>query len=240
MPRKRVAYRGRLLTEMDIDAILKRRPQLALVDELAHTNAADSRHPKRWQDVEELLAAGIDVYTTLNVQHLESLNDIVARISRVRVRETIPDKVLELANEIELIDLPPEELITRLRQGKVYVADQIARAIQNFFSKGNLTALRELAMRVAADRVDAQMTAHMKSHAISGPWPTQDRILVCINELPARDGAGAHGKARIGAGPRPLDRRQRRHAGFGEPAGTRPRTPSPRRCGSPSRWAPRW
>ena len=185
VPRKRVVYRGRLLTEMDIDAVLERRPQLALIDELAHTNAVDSRHPKRWQDVEELLAAGVNVYTTLNVQHLESLNDIVARISGVRVRETIPDKVLELANEIELIDLPPEELITRLRQGKVYVADQVARAIQNFFSRGNLTALRELALRVAADRVDAQMTAHMKSHAISGPWPTHDRILVCINESPA-------------------------------------------------------
>ncbi len=184
VPRKRVAYRGRLLTEMDIDAVLKRRPHLVLVDELAHTNAAESRHPKRWQDVEELLTAGIDVYTTLNIQHLESLNDIVTRISGVRVRETIPDKVLELANEIELIDLPPEELITRLRQGKVYVADQIGRAIQNFFSKGNLTALRELALRVAADRVDAQMTAHMKSHAITGPWPTHDRILVCINESP--------------------------------------------------------
>lgn len=185
VPRKRVGYRGRLLSEMDIDAVLLRRPRLALIDELAHTNAADGRHPKRWQDVEELLSAGIDVYTTLNVQHLESLNDIVARISGVRVRETIPDKVLELANEIELIDLPPEELITRLRQGKVYVHDQIARAIQNFFSKGNLTALRELALRVAADRVDAQMTAHMQSHAISGPWPTHDRILVCINESPA-------------------------------------------------------
>ena len=170
---------------MDIDAILTRRPQLALIDELAHTNAADSRHPKRWQDVEELLAAGIDVYTTLNVQHLESLNDIVARISGVRVRETIPDKVLELANEIELIDLPPEELITRLRQGKVYVPDQIARAIQNFFSKGNLTALRELAMRVAADRVDAQMTRAHEEPCDQRPWPTQDRILVCINESPA-------------------------------------------------------
>jgi two-component system sensor histidine kinase KdpD len=185
MPRRRITYRGRMLTEMDIDAVLTRRPQLALVDELAHTNAPDSRHPKRWQDVEELLAAGIDVYTTLNVQHLESLNDIVARISGVRVRETVPDGVLELANEIELIDLPPEELIARLRQGKVYVHDQIARAIQNFFSKGNLTALRELAMRVAADRVDAQMTAHMRSHAISGPWPAHDRILVCVNESPA-------------------------------------------------------
>jgi two-component system sensor histidine kinase KdpD len=184
IPRRRVPYRGRLLTEMDIDAVLARRPALALVDELAHSNAPDSRHPKRWQDVEELLKADIDVYTTLNVQHLESLNDIVARISGVRVRETIPDNVLELADEIELIDLPPEELIARLRQGKVYVPDQIARAIQNFFSKGNLTALRELAMRVAADRVDAQMTAHMRSRAIPGPWPTEDRILVCINESP--------------------------------------------------------
>jgi two-component system sensor histidine kinase KdpD len=184
MPRRRMPYRGRLIPEMDIDAILARRPALALVDELAHSNVPESRHPKRWQDIEELLDAGIDVYTTLNIQHLESLNDIVVRISGVRVRETIPDKVLELADEIELIDLPPEELISRLRQGKVYVHDQIARAIQNFFSKGNLTALRELAMRVAADRVDAQMTAHMRSHAIAGPWPTNDRILVCVNESP--------------------------------------------------------
>lgn len=184
LPRQRMSYRGRAIPEMDIDGILARRPALALVDELAHSNVPDSRHPKRWQDIEELLEAGIDVYTTLNIQHLESLNDIVARISGVRVRETIPDKVLELADEIELIDLPPEALITRLRQGKVYVHDQIARAIQNFFSKGNLTALRELAMRVAADRVDAQMTAHMRSHAIAGPWPTNDRILVCINESP--------------------------------------------------------
>lgn len=184
LPRRRMAYRGRALPEMDLDAVLARRPALALVDELAHSNVPESRHPKRWQDIEELRAAGIDVYTTLNIQHLESLNDIVARISGVRVRETIPDKVLELADEIELIDLPPEALIARLRQGKVYVHDQIARAIQNFFSKGNLTALRELAMRVAADRVDAQMTAHMRSHAIAGPWPTNDRILVCINESP--------------------------------------------------------
>ena len=184
VPRRRIAYRDRVLVEMDIDAVLKRRPQLALIDELAHSNVPDSRHPKRWQDVEELLVAGINVYTTLNIQHLESLNDIVERISGVRVRETIPDRVLELADEIELIDLPPEELIERLRQGKVYIHDQIARAIQNFFSKGNLTALRELAMRIAADRVDAQMTAHMRSHAIAGPWPTHERILVCINESP--------------------------------------------------------
>ena len=217
-----------------------RRPQLALVDELAHTNAADSRHPKRWQDVEELLAAGIDVYTTLNVQHLESLNDIVARISGVRVRETIPDKVLELANEIELIDLPPEELITRLRQGKVYVPDQIARAIQNFFSKGNLTALRELALRVAADRVDAQMTAHMKSHAITGPWPTHDRILVCINESPAATALVRDGQAGVGAGARRRGSPSAWSHRLRRACRKRPRTPSPRRCGWPNRWAPRW
>ena len=167
---------------MDLDALLWRKPQLAIVDELAHTNVEGSRHVKRHQDVEELLAAGIDVFTTLNVQHIESLNDIVERISRVRVRETLPDKVLELADEIELVDLPPEDLIQRLREGKVYVRDQVARAIQHFFSKGNLTALRELAMRVAAERVDAQMTAYMRAHAIAGPWPTHDRLLVCINE----------------------------------------------------------
>ena len=184
LPRTYIPYGGRQLAEMDLDAIIARRPRLALVDELAHTNVPGSRHDKRWQDVGELLADGIDVYSTLNIQHLESLNDVVARIARVKVRETVPDKVLELADDIELIDLPPDELIERLREGKVYVPDQVARAIQNFFSKGNLTALRELAMRVAADRVDAQMTAHMKSHAIPGPWPAQDRVLVCVNEAP--------------------------------------------------------
>ncbi|MBL8583500.1 MAG: sensor histidine kinase KdpD [Rhizobiaceae bacterium] len=184
VPRAQVPYGGRLLSEMDLDGIIALHPRLVLVDELAHTNVPGSRHAKRWQDVEELLATGIDVYSTLNIQHLESLNDVVARITRVKVRETIPDKVLELADDIELIDLPPDELIERLRQGKVYIQDQIARAIQNFFSKGNLTALRELAMRVAADRVDAQMAAHMKSHAIHGPWPAQDRVLVCVNEAP--------------------------------------------------------
>lgn len=184
LPLAQIPYGGRLLAEMDLDGLLARKPKLALIDELAHTNVPGSRHAKRWQDVEELLAAGIDIYSTLNIQHLESLNDVVARIARVKVRETVPDKVLELADEIELIDLPPEELIERLRQGKVYIHDQIARAIQNFFSKGNLTALRELAMRVAADRVDAQMAAHMRSHAIPGPWPTQDRVLVCVNEAP--------------------------------------------------------
>jgi len=184
LPKLPLYYRGRLLQEMDLDALLERRPQIALIDELAHTNVEGSRHEKRWQDVDEVLAAGIDVLTTLNVQHLETLNDRVARISGVRVRETVPDAILEKADEIELIDLPTEELIERLRAGKVYVQDQIARAVQNFFSKGNLTALRELAMRAAADRVDAQLQEHMRANAIDGPWPAQERILVAVNEAP--------------------------------------------------------
>ncbi len=182
LPRKQMTYRGRVFGEMDLEGLIARRPQLAIVDELAHTNIEGSRHEKRHQDVEDLLNEGIDVYTTLNIQHVESLNDIVTRISRVQVRETIPDKVLELASEIELVDLPPDDLIQRLRQGKVYVPEQAGRAIRNFFSKGNLTALRELAMRVAAERVDAQMLNYMRTHAIPGPWPAQDRLLVCINE----------------------------------------------------------
>jgi two-component system sensor histidine kinase KdpD len=185
LPRKAVIHNGRALTEMDLDALLARRPALALIDELAHTNAGDSRHEKRWQDVEEVLSAGIDVYTTLNIQHIETLNETVARITGVRVRETVPDGVLEMADEIELIDLPPDELVDRLKQGKVYPADQAARALGSFFAKGNLTALRELAMRAAADRVDAQLREHMAANAIAGPWPTQERILVCINESPA-------------------------------------------------------
>jgi two-component system sensor histidine kinase KdpD len=184
LPRRRLSYRGRIFPEMDLDALLWRKPKLAIVDELAHSNVPGSRHVKRWQDIEELLAAGIDVYTTLNIQHLESLNDVVARISRVRVRETLPDRVLELADEIELIDLPPDELIARLREGKVYIGDQIGRAIGNFFSKGNLTAFRELALRVTAERVDAQMVDYMRAHAIAGPWPAQERLLVCVNESP--------------------------------------------------------
>ena len=184
MPRRAHLYRGRILHEMDLDALLARRPQLALIDELAHSNVGESRHEKRWQDVDEVMAAGIDVYTTLNVQHLETLNDTVARISGVRVRETLPDRVLELADEIELVDVSPEELIERLRAGQVYVPQQVARAIQNFFSKGNLTALREMAMRVAADRVDADLTQHMRRSAIAGPWPVGERVLVCVNEAP--------------------------------------------------------
>ena len=182
MPRREVEYRGRILHEMDLDTLLARRPQLALVDELAHTNAPGSRHPKRYMDVEELIAAGIDVYTTLNVQHIESLNDIVARITRIRVRETVPDSIVDKADDIELIDLTPEDLIQRLQDGKVYVPHQAERAIRHYFSPGNLTALRELALRRTAQRVDEQMVRYMQAHAIPGPWAAGERILACIGD----------------------------------------------------------
>jgi two-component system sensor histidine kinase KdpD len=184
IPRRQVEYRGALVPEMDVDAVLARHPQLALVDELAHTNAPGSRHPKRHQDVSELLAAGIDVYTTLNIQHLESLNDVVAQITGVVMRETVPDRVVDEATEIELIDLPPDELLKRLGEGKVYVPEQAARAIQQFFRKGNLTALREMTMRAAAERVDDQMRAYMQTRAIPGPWPAGERLLVAISAGP--------------------------------------------------------
>jgi two-component system sensor histidine kinase KdpD len=179
--RQQVTYRGVQLPEMDIDAVLSRRSQLALVDELAHTNVPGSRHAKRYQDVEELLEAGINVYSTLNIQHIESLNDVVAQITGTKVRETIPDRVIDEVTDIELVDLPPEELLNRLRDGKVYIPDQAQRAIEKFFRKGNLTALRELAMRRAAERVDDQMRAYMQTRAIPGPWPAGERLLVCIS-----------------------------------------------------------
>jgi two-component system sensor histidine kinase KdpD len=188
IPKKRVLYKGRVLAEMDLDAILQRRPRLALVDELAHSNAPGSRHPKRYMDVEELLAAGIDVYTTLNVQHIESLNDVVAQITHVQVRETVPDSVLDRAEDIELVDLTPEDLLQRLKDGKVYLPDAAERAVQSFFQPGNLAALRELALRRTAQRVDAQMLDYMRAHAISGPWDASDRLLVAVN---VRAGAGA-------------------------------------------------
>src|SRR6516165_7646574 len=169
--RRLVEYKGHRLREMDIDAILARRPKLALVDELAHTNAPGSRHPKRYLDAEELLAAGIDVYTTLNIQHVESPNDVVAQITRIRVRETVPDSILDKADDIEVIDLSPDELIQRLKEGKVYVPKQAERALKHYFSPGNLTALRELALRRTAQRVDEQLLTHMRAHAIPGPWP---------------------------------------------------------------------
>src|SRR5215813_3929543 len=188
IPRAEVDYKGHLLAEMDLDAILKRRPELVLVDELAHTNAPCSRHPKRYLDVEELIAAGIDVFTTLNIQHTESLNDIVARITRIRVRETVPDGILDQADDIEVIDLSPEDLIKRLREGKVYVPHQAERAIRHYFSQGNLTALRELALRRTAQRVDEQLLSHMRAHAIAGPWAAGERVLVCVSEVPSTAG----------------------------------------------------
>jgi two-component system sensor histidine kinase KdpD len=181
VPRKQIEYRGIKLSEMDLDTVLARHPQLALVDELAHTNIPDSRHEKRYRDVGELLDAGIDVYTTLNIQHVESVRDVVAQITGVFIRETIPDTVIDDADEIKLVDFPPDELLERLREGKVYVPEQIAGAVDDFFRKGNLTALRELTLRTAAERVDEQVRSYMKIQNIPGPWPTGERILVCIS-----------------------------------------------------------
>ena len=181
IPQKKVEYRGVTLAEMDIDAVLARHPQLALVDELAHTNAPGSRHPKRYQDVMELLDSGIDVYTTLNIQHVESLRDTVEQITGISMHETIPDTVIDIADEIRLVDLPPDELLKRLKEGKVYVPEQVALAMEDFFRKGNLTALRELTMRAAAERVDEQVRSYMSSHAIRGPWATGERLMVCIS-----------------------------------------------------------
>ncbi len=180
LPMRTVEYQNTTLREFDLDAALKRHPALILVDELAHTNAPDSRHAKRWQDVEELLDAGIDVYTTVNVQHIESLNDVISQITGIPVWETVPDAVLEEATEIELIDLPPDELLQRLKEGKVYLPQQAERAAKNFFRKGNLIALRELALRRTADRVDAQMRDYRDDHAIQNVWQVKERLLVCI------------------------------------------------------------
>ncbi|MGB9041014.1 MAG: DUF4118 domain-containing protein, partial [Pseudolabrys sp.] len=167
-----------------LDAALTRRPKLLLVDEYAHTNVPGSRHPKRWQDIDELLAAGIDVWTTLNIQHLESLNDVVQKISKVRVRETVPDTVFDKADEVVLVDFPPDELLKRLAEGKVYVQDTAARAVEHFFKPQNLTALRELALRRAAERVDAALIERMQAQAIEGPWAAGERILACIGPDP--------------------------------------------------------
>jgi two-component system sensor histidine kinase KdpD len=194
IPKRHVEYRGHKLDEMDLDAIIARQPQLALVDELAHTNAPGSRHPKRYLDVEELLNHGIDVYTTVNIQHIESLNDVVAQITHVRVRETVPDSVLDRADSVELVDLTPDDLIQRLQEGKVYVPKQAERALEHYFSPGNLTALRELALRRTAERVDSQLLTHMQAHAISGPWAAGERILVCISEDPRAAGLVRYAK----------------------------------------------
>src|SRR5689334_17394210 len=188
LPRKRIDYRDQHLEEMDIDALIARRPQIAIVDELAHTNAPGSRHPKRYLDVEELLSHGIDVYTAVNIQHIESLNDVVAQITHVRVRETVPDSVFDRADEIELIDLTPDDLIQRLNEGKVYVPKQAEHALEHYFSPGNLSALRELALRRTAERVDEQLLNHMQANAIAGPWAAGERVLVCVSEDPRAAG----------------------------------------------------
>lgn len=187
LPARKDAYRGVELEEFDLDAALARRPALILLDELAHTNAPGSRHAKRWQDVAELLDAGINVYSTLNVQHLESLNDVVAQITGVKVQETVPDSVLEEANEVELVDIAPDDLLQRLREGKVYVPEQARRAIDGFFRKGNLIALRELALRRTAERVDEQMRDYRRDHGISATWPASERLLVCVGPNPASE-----------------------------------------------------
>lgn len=180
LPLRDVPYRGRSLKEFDLDAALARKPALILIDELAHSNVAGSRHAKRWQDVDELLAAGIDVYSTVNVQHLESLNDVVSGITGIRVWETVPDKVFDAADEVVLVDLPPDELLQRLKSGKVYLANQAERAIRNFFRKGNLIALRELALRRTADRVDDEMLQYRRDQLVSSVWQTRDSLLACI------------------------------------------------------------
>ncbi len=180
LPRRIVDYHGRAIAEFDIDAALERKPTLIVVDELAHTNAPESRHPKRWQDVQELIAAGIDVWTAVNIQHLESLADVVSRITGVTVRETVPDRVIQEAADVVLVDITPDELIQRLNEGKVYVPETARRAIQNFFSAGNLTALRELALRRTADRVDDQMVDYLRQKAIEGPWGASERLLACV------------------------------------------------------------
>jgi len=184
LPPLSIEYKGMHLRETDLNGLIKRKPQIALVDELAHTNAPGSRHAKRYQDVEELLNAGIDVYTTLNVQHLESLNDIIFQMIGIRVRETVPDTVVQAADEIKLIDLPPEELLKRLGEGKVYLKGIVGVAVENFFRPGNLLALRELALRITAGSVDKRMLQYLEAHAIAGLWPVHERILVGIFASP--------------------------------------------------------
>ncbi|MEA2598730.1 MAG: two-component system, OmpR family, sensor histidine kinase KdpD [Thermomicrobiales bacterium] len=185
IPRRRIDYRGVAVEEMDTDAILRRKPEIVLVDELAHTNAPGSPREKRWQDVEVLRDASIDVIATLNIQHLESLNDVVASITGVQVRETIPDRILDDATEVQLVDLPVEGLLERLEQGKVYPAERASQALEHFFRPGNLTALRELALRRTAAGVDERLEGYMREHAIEAVWPAAERIIVLVTDHPA-------------------------------------------------------
>ena len=181
IPRQKIGYKGITLDELDIDAVLERKPKYVLVDELAHTNVPGSRHTKRYQDVEEILNAGINVYTTLNIQHIESINDIVRQITGVEVKETVPDRIVELTDKIELVDLPIEELIERLHEGKVYIPEKAKQAMKNFFTEKNLVALREMALRYATVHVDYDMDYYLKKENILGPWETSNRIMVCIS-----------------------------------------------------------
>lgn len=199
LPRRKVEYRGRVLEEFDLDAALARKPKLLLVDELAHTNASGSRHPKRWQDIEELLAAGIDVFTTMNVQHIESLNDVIAQITRVQVRETVPDSVIDQADAIELVDIAPEELLQRLKEGKVYLPEQARRAAEHFFQRGNLLSLRELALRRTAQHVDEDVREFREQEGVAATWPAGERILVCVGPAPS-SGRLIRAAARMAAG----------------------------------------
>jgi two-component system sensor histidine kinase KdpD len=184
VPRRRVEYQGIILEELDLDAILRRRPAVVLIDELAHTNAPGSRHPKRYQDIEELLDSGIDVYTTVNVQHFESLNDVLEKITGIRMQETLPDTFLDRADEVQVIDIPMEELFERLKEGKVYIPRQAERAMQSFFQRGNLVALRELMLTHVAHKMDAELLNYMRAKAISGPWPVSERVMVCVAPSP--------------------------------------------------------
>jgi two-component system sensor histidine kinase KdpD len=199
MARRKIDYRGKELEEFDLDAALERKPKLLLLDELAHTNAPGSRHAKRWQDVLELLDAGIDVFSTMNVQHLESLNDIIAQITHVQVRETVPDSILDQADEIELVDIAPEELLMRLKEGKVYLPDQAQRAADHFFKRGNLLALRELALRRTAQHVDEDVLEYREAHGVKATWPAGERILVCVGPAPS-SARLIRAAARMGAG----------------------------------------
>jgi len=194
IPRKRSEYKGQWIEEMDLEAIIARKPQIVLVDELAHTNAPGSRHPKRYQDVLDLLGQGINVYSAVNIQHIESLNDVVAQITHVRVRETVPDSVFNRADDVKLVDITPEDLIQRLHEGKIYIPQQAERALEHFFSPANLTALRELALRRTAERVDEQLLSQMQQHAIAGPWAAGERVLVCVSEDPRAAGLVRYAK----------------------------------------------
>ncbi len=236
IPRQRIPYRGRIFEELDLDAILQRAPAVVLVDELAHRNIPGTRHPRRYQDIEELLGHGIDVWTAVNIQHLESLNDAVARITGVRMRETVPDALIAKARDLVLVDLTPSELIDRLKQGKVYVPEQARAALDGFFSPSNLAALRELALQTVAERIDLDVRAAMRRRGVEGPWPVRTRILVAIDGVGNNEEVVRLGGASPSVGVRPgawsMSRR-----------GTATRSAARGWSGSsisPSAWAPRW